>query len=150
MKSAVLSLLSALCGTFGFSVLFGVRPRRLPWTVLCGGLTWGVYLLTASLGTLAANAAAAFCMTLCSEIAARRQRAPVITFLTPAAVVLVPGGTLYYTLSSLLAKNYRAAGSYALLTADACLGIAGGILLASLCVTLALHLLPLLSRSGKR
>ena len=136
MKEFLVPLLSALFGTLGFAILFGVRPRHLVYTALCGGVTWVIYLLCAPVGSFFANTIAAFCMTMYCEGAARLRKAPVVTFLTPAIVVLVPGGSLYYTIANILSNNYAAAGDYGLKTLDACLGISAGILLASLCVRL--------------
>lgn len=132
MKEQIVMLIAGIFGTVGFSILFGVRAKHLPFAALGGIIACAVYILTASLGVFISSTISAFVATLYGEIMARMRRAPVVTFLTPSIIVLVPGGALYYTVSNILSKNYVAASEYGLDTLDACLGIAAGIIVASL------------------
>lgn len=131
--------LAGIGGTLGFSVFFGVKPKRLPWAVLGGTIVCAVYVLTKQYGVFVSCTLASLFATFYCELIARIQRAPVVTFLSPAIIILVPGGGLYYTISSMLAKRYDEAGRYCLEVVDACLGIAAGIMVASLLVTVFLH-----------
>lgn len=141
MNQAMIQLISGMVGVLGFSIVFGVRPRLLPWTVLGGGIACLIMLLCQPLQLFAANAAAAFGMTVYCECMARIKKVPVVGLMIPSITVLVPGSALYYTVSYLLARNNALAGAYAWSTATICLGIAAGVLVASVCVsaTLALH-----------
>lgn len=130
----IFSLLSAILGTIGFSLLFHVRPRRLPFMILGGGLTWGVYLLVEFSGIFTANLFASLVMTLYCEIVARWKKMPVISVLTPTIVVLVPGGFLYHSFFHVLSREFELAFSYAFKTLDCCLGISAGIFIASFLV----------------
>ena len=44
MKTALIQLLTAFVSSLGFSMLFGLRRRFLPYAALGGLLCWGVYL----------------------------------------------------------------------------------------------------------
>ena len=142
MREALITLFSATVGTLGFSLLFGMRPKRLPWTILGGALVCLVYLLTKPLGNFLCNAVSSFVLMLYCEWIARLQKAPAVCFFASAAVVLVPGGGLYYTISYLLQRDYTTAWNYGSSTLSICLGIAAGVLIASV----GIHLLSLLQK----
>ena len=139
MPRDLIIVLSGIVGTIGFSILFGVKKRNLLFAILGGFVAGVVYVLTQTAGTFAASAAASFAATMYCEIIARVRKAPVVTFLTPSIVVLVPGSALYYTVANLIAKKYDDMWTYGFLTIDACLGISAGILVASLVFTVFLN-----------
>lgn len=132
--SMLWTLVAATVGTLGFSIIFGVKPKRLAFAVIGGMLCSCVYFGAKHLGAgeFMANAVATFLATIYSESMARVGHAPVVTFLTPAIVVLVPGGSLYYTMSYLLAGNSEMTSEYGMNSLIICLGIATGILAASI------------------
>ena len=136
----IIILITGLAGTIGFSILFGVKAKHLFFAALGGLIAGFVAVILKETGTFVSTTAAAFAATLYCEIAARMRKAPVVTFLTPSIIVLVPGGALYYTVSNLILKEYAQALEYGLSTVDACLGIAAGILVASLVVTVYFNL----------
>lgn len=138
--SDIVVFIAGIVGTIGFSVLFGVKPRHLVFAVIGGAIACGLYLLTDQLGAFVSSTIAAFVVTLYCELIARVRKAPTVTFLTPSLIPLVPGGALYYTVSNILSKDYDAAQTYGLTTLDTCLGIAAGILVASLFVSLFLNI----------
>ena len=131
-----IQLLSALCGSFGFALIFRLRGKSILYATLGGMLTWGVYLIGASLGEnlfLLKIVAAAFA-DFYSEIMARMCKMPSTSFLAPSIIPLVPGGSLYYTLLYLIGKEEQKsseAGVNTLLTAG---GIAVGVVLVSVIV----------------
>ena len=67
-----------------------------------------------------------------AELFARICKAPSTVFLLPGCIVLVPGGSLYYSMSNLLNSNYREAAQQLLITAEVGAAIGGGIIIASL------------------
>ena len=71
-----------------------------------------------------------------AEMFARLSKAPSTIFLLPGCIALVPGGTLYYTMNSLLSKNYSEAFHYFLTTLTVGIAIGGGIIAASLVIYL--------------
>jgi len=140
MREELIMFITGIVGTIGFSILFGVRPKHLLFATIGGMIACGCSLLSAPLGAFVSSTIAAFCATLYSEIMSRARKAPVVTFLTPSLIVLVPGGALYYTVANIISKNYTDASEYGLKTLDTCLGIAAGILVASLCFTIFLNI----------
>ena len=133
MKDAVISLVSAAIGTLGFSILFYVHPRRLTLATLGGLLCTGVYLLAGHLigGELLPNLLGALVGAGFSEICARLTKVPVPIYMVPCVMPLVPGTALYATMFNFVAGNYRVAADAALTTLVVALGIAGGIVIAS-------------------
>ena len=126
-------LLTAALGTIGFAIIYYVHPRHLVFATLGGILTCTVYLLTKNLvggellpNLLGAVAGAGFC-----EVFARLTKTPVPVYMLPAIIPLIPGGTLYRTMFYFAAGSYTEAASLGITTLQAALGIAGGIVIAS-------------------
>lgn len=126
----ITGLLSAAVSSLGFAIVFRVRKKHLFATALGGALCYAIYLLVAQyvsgeffsnfLGSLLA---AIFCM-ICS----RSLRAPVQIYLIPVLIPLFPGGSLYYAMYHLLAKDYALFSEFIVKTLEAALGIAGGMI----------------------
>ena len=72
-----------------------------------GAVTWIVYLLTESMtgGLFIPYFTASVFVAVYAEIMARVNRAPATIFLTAAAVPLIPGGSLYYTMEGLVNQD---------------------------------------------
>ena len=62
-----------------------------------------------------------------ADFLAARKRAPVPLFLIPSVVPLIPGSTLYYTMSAAVQGNTEEVSHYGSLTLQYALSIAGGI-----------------------
>ena len=125
----LLQLLIAFLGSLGFSLLFGLRKKHLFTAALGGLLVWGLYLLTA--GRLRSpffcNLLASAFAVLYAEFMARRLKCPATLFVLPAIVPLVPGGSLYYTMSYAVRKELDLASQYGTATLETALAIAAGI-----------------------
>ena len=147
MREELIMFITGIVGTVGFSILFGVRPKHLLFAIIGGMVACACSVLSMPLGAFVSSTIAAFCATLYAEIMSRVRKAPVVTFLTPSLIVLVPGGALYYTVAHIISKDYPSALEYGLTTLDTCLGIAAGILVASLCVT---AILTVIARRKKK
>lgn len=129
MKEIILQLVMAFVGSLGFSMLFHLR-KSLWITASLGGLfCWGCYLLGMyfterifAAGFLAAAFAAIY-----SEILAFRKKAPTTLFVIPAVVPLIPGSTLYYTMSAVVSGKTADISHYGNITVQYALSIAAGI-----------------------
>lgn len=103
MEKAIIQLITAFIGSFGFAVLFKVHRRHLLAASLGGFFSWGIYLfglsnhLSIFLSSLFASAFSA----MYAEILARWKKAPAILFFIPSVIPLVPGSNLYYAISGL-------------------------------------------------
>lgn len=133
MRYVMITLATAAVGTLGFSVLFYVHPRRLTLATLGGVLCTAIYLLAGHLigGELLPNLLGAAVGAGFSEICARLTKVPVPIYMIPCVIPLVPGRALYAAMFNFVAGNYEAAGRAALTTLVVALGIAGGIVIAS-------------------
>lgn len=129
MKEIVIQLLAAFLGSMGYCLLFHLRFQLLLPASLGGVLNWGVYLLleprlgSAFYACLIASAAAA----LYAEGMAKRLRAPATLFLVPSVIPSIPGGPLFYAMSSAVRGQWAEARAYGFRTAEYALAIAAGI-----------------------
>ena len=134
MNDFMILLISATVGSIGFAMLFRLRLKILPWATLSALLDAAVYLICCLytpnqfLSTIAGTAAATFF----SDIMARRLKVPITLLLLPGIVPLIPGGSLYYTMASIISKDKDSIFKYGLATTEAAVGIAAGILISSL------------------
>ena len=100
-KMEIIQILTGCLGSLGFAILFNIRGRRLAAAALGGLLSWALFVV---LSDFLANEAVnyflvALVMSLYAEVMARVLKTPTTTFITPALVPLIPGGSLYYTMS---------------------------------------------------
>lgn len=130
MKDMILQLTMAFIGSWGFAMLFRLRKTLWGLASLGGVVCWGGYLLVMYfsggqifISGLAASALAA----VYADILATRKRAPAPLFLIPSVVPLIPGSTLYYTMSAAVQGNTEEVSHYGSLTLQYALSIAGGI-----------------------
>ena len=138
------SFLMAGIGTVGFSLLFRSRGKYLFILGVGGALTYAVYRFF-ELNVFYSVFAAAFFSSafsaVYSEVFARIKRAPAIVFLAPCAIPIVPGSSLYYTMSSLISRNTEAALSHFSNAIVIGIGIAGGIMAVSILVNIYMGIL---------
>lgn len=124
-----IQLISAFFGSMGFSLCFRLRKKLLIKASLGGMICWAIYLVLEHytdnifISCLAASAFA----SLYAELLARLLKVPAKLFIIPAVVPLIPGGSLYYTMSNFVAGNREAATSYGNNTLLFAVAIAGGI-----------------------
>lgn len=103
MNNMILQTLMAFFGAPGFGMLFNVRGKKLIWIAFGGGLGWLVYLLVEPVhGLFAGLFFATVTVVTLSEILSRVLKSPVILFLVPMLIPLVPGGGLYYMMDALI------------------------------------------------
>lgn len=128
--------IAVLLGTVGFAMLFHVRAKHIPVISLMGILTYALYTLSLHVG-LSQFVSAFFALivvSLCAEGCARIFQAPTVVFLYPAPVVIVPGGSLYYTMSALLLQKETLLEAHLQNTLQISIGIAAGIVTVSVLV----------------
>lgn len=115
--------------TIGFAFLFNVPKNSILRTGFGGALGWTIYSIMNyySHSVVISAFIASFIIALMGEVFAIREKQPVTIFIIPAIVPLVPGFGLYYTVLSILEKDYDLAikyGSESLLIA---ISIAGAL-----------------------
>ena len=134
MTPYIIKIIAGVISTFGFAIIFRLKPSHWPIAALEGLIACVSYFAFTELigGDFFPNALAAFLTAFAAEIFARILKAPTTIFLLPGCIALVPGGTLYYTMNNLLSQNYVEAGRYLLTTVVVGVAIGAGIILASL------------------
>lgn len=120
--------------TLAYSLLMRVKLRHFPAIAIGTAATFLVFSLFDLIGCdlFLSNLFAALVAALYSEVMARILKAPAAIYSTPAIILLVPGGKLYYTMSALMQGDRAeviAQGGDALKIA---FGIAVGILAVSI------------------
>lgn len=142
MTPVIVKIIAGTIATLAFAILFKVKAKLLPYATFGGLVACVIYFLLTDLigGVFIPNVVAVFVISLLSEVFARVKKAPSTVFLFPSCIALVPGGTLYYTMNSLLSKNYSEAFHYFLTTLTVGIAIGGGIIAASLVIYLTTKL----------
>lgn len=122
--------------TGGFAIFFSIKPKHIPLAVIGGALATLVYAIMDEIGVdlFISNFLASLACVVYSNVLARMLKTPSIVFITASIIPLVPGGSLFYTMGSLILGNTQMAKSYGLSTLKVALGIAGGIVIESLVV----------------
>lgn len=125
-------------GTAGFAILFSTKPSHVPFAAIGGAIATLVYVLIDEVdGNLfVSNFCATLVCVIYSNICARWLKTPSMVFITASIIPLVPGGSLFYTMSNLILGNAESAKTYGLNTLQVALGIAGGIVIESLIVSI--------------
>ncbi len=131
--------LAVLVGTMGFAMLFHARAHHLCIISVLGVLNYGVYLLALEWGASLFVAAffSGLFFTVCSETAARVFRTPAAVFLYTIPIAIVPGGSLYYTVRSLLVGEVNR--GHLQTTLYVSFGIAAGIVAVSVLMQLLMR-----------
>ena len=107
MREALIQTFMASLGAAGFGVLFNVHGKKLLWIAFGGGLGWQVYLSCEyfGFGLFLSLFFATVAIVTFSEVLSRILKTPVILFLVPMLIPLVPGGGLYYMMDALVRSD---------------------------------------------
>lgn len=144
MEYYITTLIAATFGTLGFGMLFKIKPSTLPICCVGGFLTWAIVLICQKFGAgvFSANLFAAVFAIVFSSFVAIKIKLPSTILLTTCVVPLVPGGSLYYTMQSLILKDFDKFYEYGFNTLFTGFGIAGGIIFGSILFMLIKRPLP--------
>ena len=99
----ILQFFAAFIGATGFGFLFHLQFKHIFPAALGGVQTWVIYVI------------------------AKIRKAPTTLFLIISVVVLIPGGSLYYTMSYAVQKKWAEAAAYGSQTLQCALGLAIGM-----------------------
>lgn len=103
----IIQLGAAFIGSIGFAIFLKMKGKQILHAGLGGLITWFIYLMVFNFcqSDFISNLIAAVFVGIFAEIMARVNRAPSTIFLTAAAIPLIPGGKLYYTMYGLVSKD---------------------------------------------
>lgn len=129
----LVQLVAAVTGTIGFCLVFNIKKNKLVYGCIGGAICTIVYFFCIEIGfsDLMANMIPAIIGTLYAEIIARVAKAPATVFLIPSVIPLIPGGSLYYTMSAVVEGNEELAKMMGTKTCMVALGISFGIVFVS-------------------
>lgn len=133
----MLEITTCIIGTFAFSVLLKVSKQKLIFTTLGGALSAVIsyFLIQSGKGIFTATFFAMIAICIYSEALARLIKTPANVILLPSTVPLLPGGSLYYTLSCLIHSDKEMFAHYAKETILTGAGIALGAIFVSIIIT---------------
>lgn len=100
--TACLNIIYAAVCTFGFSVFFNLRGKKLIVCSIGGSFAWMIYELFVQYGVMAQFFAAGSAIALYAELMARVMKTPASIYIAPALIPLVPGGALYRSMLHVL------------------------------------------------
>lgn len=103
----IIQTAAAFLGSIGFAIFFKMKGKQIVLAGIGGAVTWVVYLLVQHFieGYFVPYLMASIFVGIYAEIMARVNKAPATIFLTAAAVPLIPGGSLYYTMLGLVEQD---------------------------------------------
>lgn len=107
MSPEIIQLITSFFGSLGFAIIFNLRKKYLLCASIGGVACWGAYLLVCLLTdgvyvpTLVASAVAA----LYAEVFARVLKVPATILFVSAIIPLIPGSSLFYTMSSVVSGD---------------------------------------------
>ncbi len=118
--------------TMGFAVMFNAPSKSVYKSGLAGAVGWICYMLTHSYypNKPIASFVGAFAVGLISEWFAVYTRRPVTLYVIPGIIPLVPGFGLYYTILSIIQKDYIRAANAGVEAMFIAIGIALGLIMA--------------------
>ena len=134
----IIQIIAAFCGSLGFGILFNARGVKLLLGSLGGMMAWSIFLL---LGLFIDSEPVRFCIvSMCvaiyAEVLARIFKTPTTSFIIVPLVPLIPGGALYYTMSSIFIDDIHVFFSKAGYALSLAFAIAIGVVIAAAAVRL--------------
>lgn len=131
--TVVIQIITGFIGSLGFAILYNIRGKRLLAAALGGLLSWALFLL---LNIFIPNEPVCYFLVSLSlsfyaEVMARLQKTPTTTFITTSLIPLIPGGSLYYTMSYAFESDLTNFVSKAIYTLQLAAAIALGIIVAT-------------------
>ena len=145
---AAIQLLACFVGCVGFSILFNIHGPGALLCTLGGALTWAAYLIVIALGgsDLLGYLWATIVASVYSEVMARVRKYPAISYLVVSIFPLIPGASVYYTMTHAVKGDMTAFASTGMHT----IGIAGAIAVGILLVSTAFRIWTMQMRNRKK
>lgn len=151
-QAELLQVLWGTLGTAGFAVLFNIRRSRLVAATAGGLLSWLIFLI---LNRLVPNEPVNYfvvsvIMSAYAEVMARVLKTPTTTFITTTLVPLIPGGSLYYTMSYAFQSDLTNFLEKAIYTLQLASALALGIIVATNLTKIVVSMLNKWKRANQK
>ncbi len=129
MNIAVTQLITAFLGSLGFAFIFNLGKKYVVPASIGGLLCWGAYLVIDILsdGVFLPSLVASATAALYAEIVARFLKVPATVIFVSAIIPLIPGSSLFYTMSHAVSGDWQLFSIYGMNTVNYVLGITCGI-----------------------
>ncbi|MBR3933544.1 MAG: threonine/serine exporter family protein [Clostridia bacterium] len=129
MSLEVIQLVTSFFGSLGFALIFNLGKKYIIPASVGGVFCWAAYLITAefSSGVFLPSLVASATAALYAEIAARFLKVPATVIFVSAIIPLIPGSSLFYTMSSAVSGDAELFAMYGMNTLNYVLGITCGI-----------------------
>lgn len=129
--SPIAQIITAFIGSTGFAVLYNIRGHRFALASLGGLLSCSAYL---ALGLILPNEIlryfiVAALISIYAEIMARPLKTPTTTFIMTGLIPLIPGSSLYYTMTGAFSGNLSGFIEKGVMTLGLAGALAAGIIL---------------------
>lgn len=123
----------AFLSTLGFSIIFNIPKDSIVKSSLTGALGWVIYLLVNInySSKVAGTFFGAITVGMVGELMARLFKKPATVFIIPGIVPLVPGAGMYYTMLSIIEKNFIDAANFGSETLFIAASISSGIIIST-------------------
>lgn len=97
----IIQVLSGFVGTIGFAILFNIHGKRFCMAALGGLLSWLLFVLLNAYVSSEPICyfVVAWLISMYAEIMARVLKTPTTTFITTCLIPMIPGSSLYYTMT---------------------------------------------------
>ena len=130
----IIQTAAAFLGSIGFAVFLKMKGKQIVLAGIGGGVTWLVYLLMQNYidGYFVPYLIASIFVGIYAEIMARVNKAPATIVLTAAAVPIIPGGSLYYTMLGIVEKDSAAFSENGIAALTIALAISLGFVIVAL------------------
>jgi len=104
----ILDFIYAFFATVGFAVLFNIPRKEMVFAGIAGGLGWVVHtsLQGLDMSAVFTSFLGGLTVGIVSEFFAVLRKMPATVFVVPGMIPLVPGYGLYFTMLSIIEKNY--------------------------------------------
>lgn len=139
----LLQIVTGGIGSLCFAILFNIQGKKLFFASLGGFLSWALFVLLKFLtpSEPIRYFLVAVLISVYAEITARILKTPTTTFHMTALIPLIPGGSLYYTMSSIFDGNLGQFVEKGIYTLKLAVALAFGIVI----VTAATHTISKIS-----
>lgn len=130
---ALIEILSATVGTLGFAIVFNIRGKKIFFAALGGLFSWVLYL---TLGLVIEDETLRYLIvsvtiSAYAEILARLLKTPTTVFSIISLIPLIPGGSLYYTMTGAFAGDAASFMTNGIQTLKLAAALSVGIVLVS-------------------
>lgn len=129
MNTIIIQLVTAVIGSLGFALIFNTQKKYILPACLGGLICWASYLASESFfgGVFLPSFFASAIASLYAEITARILKVPATVIFVSAIIPLIPGSSLFYTMSYAVSGDAQLFTSYGIKTLNYILGITSGI-----------------------